>query len=367
MVENWENQTDIFNPVMYKAPAPSPYVAAGLNINEVTKGQAPTYLIRDEKQAVNIPVLAIYPNKIVGYTEIQRTWQRSLIGIQNEEGKPANDTAGKISLPAKKRIQNAVNWLYYLSKEKITVKNRQKFTFKINLITLTLPSKQKHSDKYIKKEMLNAFLEWMRYKGVKSYIWKAEPQKNGNIHFHITTNIFIHWKEIRDKWNKICKKEGYLQPYTDKFKNLTFEKYVNLVTKEGTQPDLTKLRAVYDRGEAENWQNPNSTDVHSVKKVRKLAAYVAKYLTKESNIRKIEGRQWFLSTNMSNIKAPVICYDTEVHNQFLNLSALKSSFVKNFDYASILFYDIREAIKNKCTAFIDELIQLTFEKSHVIN
>ncbi len=33
--------------------------------------------------------------------------------------------------------------------------------------------------------MLNRFLEKIRYQyNVKSYLWKAESQKNGNIHFH---------------------------------------------------------------------------------------------------------------------------------------------------------------------------------------
>lgn len=316
----------IFNPVIY--------VKNPIHAAPVTKGEAPAYLLKDRnRENIKIPVLAVYPNRVVAYNEVERIWQRSLIGIQNEAGKPANETGGKISLNAKKRIMNAVNWLYYLSKEKITKKGQYFFKFRINLITLTLPSAQAHPDKFIKNELLNEFLEWMRYNGAKSYIWKAEPQKNGNIHFHITTNKFLHWQKIRDKWNKICGKHGYIEPF--------YKQYGHI--------------------------NPNSTDVHSIKKVKKLAAYIAKYLTKESEIRPIEGRIWFLSTNLSAIKAPVIEETEAARAHFSLLQGLKSSWVKFYDYAAVMFYDYREAIKNKCFSFIDALINTSFENSHAIN
>ena len=126
-METLDIQTDIFNPVMYTRP-PKPAH------DTITKGQAPTYLIKNPNLDIKIPVLAIYPNRIVVYSESERIWQRSLIGIQNE-GKPANDTGGKISLSAKKRIMNAVNWLYYLSKEKTTKKGQSFFKFRINPVS----------------------------------------------------------------------------------------------------------------------------------------------------------------------------------------------------------------------------------------
>lgn len=410
--------------------------------------------MREEKQATSIPTLAIYPNRIVGYNEIERTWTRNISGMQglDEFGfvKPLNDTGGIISKAANKRILNAVNWLYFLSKKKTTKKDNSYYTFRVNFITLTLPSKQKHPDNYIKSEMLNDFLEWMRYNfKVKSYIWKAEAQKNGNIHFHITTNVFIEWKLIRDKWNLICRKHGYLDSYQEKFKNATsVDDYLKIRLHEGVKLSREGAKKAFEAGKKDNWLNPNSTDVHSTKKVRKMAAYMAKYLTKNGNVLKekefntiaeadndpifsarrketdvflnngkilaqmfndimlvkwcksiqeaendplfkdrdrktdlilengmvriyvrriISGRQWFLSTNLSKVKAPTIHIDNETDDQFKVLKNLKSSFFKAYDFATVLYFDYRDAIRAKCTSFIDELIQKAFELSPVIN
>jgi hypothetical protein len=363
----------------------------------------------------SVPVVAIYPNRIMSYNEIlDRSWTRSLAGIQSLPGvegdsKPVNDHKGNISGAAKKRILNAVNWLYYLSKKKTVVKSHSMYQFRVNFITLTLAGAQKHSDQYIKNELLNEFLEWLRTKhGVKSYIWKAEPQKNGNIHFHVTTNVYIDHAGLREKWNRIQQKHGYLDEYHDKFKDLSLVKYVELLRTEGNCKDFKDLKRAYEIGCADNWMNPNSTDVHSTKKVRKMAGYMAKYMTKESEVflfkfvkdvekeadkdiffkdrdkktdlydektgltrvfvhRKIKGRQWFLSLSLSRIKAPVLIYDSELNESFGVLSRLKSSFFKAYDFASVLYYDYKEALFNKCNAFLDELIQLSFNKSVEIN
>ncbi|QIA08262.1 hypothetical protein G0Q07_11290 [Draconibacterium halophilum] len=36
----------------------------------------------------------------------------------------------------------------------------------------------------------------------------------------------------------------------------------------------------FEKGKAENWQNPNSTDIHALYKVKNTAAYLAKYIAK---------------------------------------------------------------------------------------
>jgi protein-arginine kinase activator protein McsA len=54
-----------------------------------------------------------------------------------------------------------------------------------------------------------------RSHNVNSYIWKAEVQSNGRIHFHITINKFIHWKSIRAKWNRLLAAHGYCKVFQD--------------------------------------------------------------------------------------------------------------------------------------------------------
>ena len=59
----------------------------------------------------------------------------------------------------------------------------------MKFITLTLSDVQAHTDDSIKEHMLQPFLYWLQRYYNCSYVWKAETQINGNIHFHITNVI----------------------------------------------------------------------------------------------------------------------------------------------------------------------------------
>lgn len=202
----------------------------------------------------------ITPNWVCRYTFID--------GEIPENCRPTqNKVKGELSLKAIRRIKAAVNWLVYLSKEKrIYMKQENKhFKFKINFITLTLSSPQQHSDRVIKAKLLQPFIRILRSKyKVTNYVWKAETQRNGNIHFHITCDVFIHYKEIRDTWNTIQETLGY----------------------------VTRSNIV----------DPNSTDIHSVLKVTNLAAYLSKYIAKnDPTRRKIEGKIWDCNKELKSI------------------------------------------------------------------
>jgi hypothetical protein len=180
----------------------------------------------------------------------------------------SNKQNGNMSKKAKSNFRQCFNWLMLISNIK-TVYNRKEnkyFQFRINFITLTLPSIQKHSDNFIKDKMLQPFLRWLsRSHHCNSYIWKAEAQQNGNIHFHITTNKFIHWKSIRSNWNKILSEHGYCKYYQD-----------------GTN----------DKGDS-------ATQIKAVKSLRSIESYMMKYMCKnEDDKRKINGRLWAASNNL---------------------------------------------------------------------
>lgn len=155
---------------------------------------------------------------------------------------------GVIKQRAAAKLKVCINWMLLFSHKKrvYSKKEKKSFTFVLNFITLTLSGTQRHSDDYIKEHMLRPFLKWLDRNGARMYVWRAETQLNGRIHFHITTNHFIHWKSIRRKWNSIQAKQGYLKKWT-----------------EGN------VRS-----------DPNATDVHSVKNERETARYMAKYMTK---------------------------------------------------------------------------------------
>lgn len=217
---------------------------------------------------------------------------------------------GTISFAAKKRITTAINWFYCLTDDKpFGYKSRCKF--RLNMFTITLPAPQKHTDEFIKKEMLNRLLEDMRRKyGLKSYIWRAEIQEKNtqNIHFHITTNIYIDKYEFRNLWNNVCHKYGYIDAFEAKHKH----------------------------------RNPNSTDVHAIAKINNLAAYLCKYMGKDNKnaSRQISGRQWFLSSNLSKIKPIQLIEDSQLADEVYRFSLERKKYFKKYDYAAVSYADI---------------------------
>ena len=159
-----------------------------------------------------------------------------------------NKSTGKLSRKAKARMNNAINWMIYLSQGQTyySKRTKQKHKLHINFITLTLSAAQFTDDKTVVNKMLKPFLRWMKQKGNNLYVWRAETQHNGNIHFHITSNKFLHYESIRNKWNDIQRKTGYMKKYIESGGN----------------------------------ENPNSTDVEGVKDKDLLAGYMVKYMGK---------------------------------------------------------------------------------------
>jgi hypothetical protein len=150
---------------------------------------------------------------------------------------------------AKKRIRKAIDMMLQLY-PRTTIWNpviEKYVSHQLSFITLTISSKERHLEAHEGHQLLLApwLLRMKRKAGLKTYIWKAEFQKNGQLHYHITTPSFIPYSLIRDEWNNILRKQGLLsnyQFYTEK--------------------------------------SPNSTDVHSVYKVKNIQAYLTKYISK---------------------------------------------------------------------------------------
>lgn len=123
----------------------------------------------------------------------------------------------------------------------------------VSFVTLTLPSTQMHTDKEIIKTFVKFVDHLKKVKNytiengrttknealpLKNYLWRAETQENGNIHFHLLFDTFFNHQVLKRVWN------GYLN-------NLG---YIN--------------------GE-------NSASIHSIKNLNDVGAYVTKYMTKE--------------------------------------------------------------------------------------
>jgi hypothetical protein len=275
-----------------------------------------------------------------------------------------NSHKGRISPIAKRKISRAVDYLTHIVPRKTYFHpgNGRKGDFFLNFITLTLSSEQIHSDNEIKSHLLEPFLNTCRQKWqVISYIWRVEKQKNGNLHIHLITDRFIPWNELRNCWNMHQQKLGYITRYRDnqmewhrsgfRFRPELSEKMSN-----------ARQYHAYKEGINNQWSNPNSTDVHGLRKINDARAYLTKYITKSDQSDDIEGRLWGCSSNLVRIRGAEIFADGSASAEIDKLlSDPRCRFYKG-DYFFIITY------KNNllyCGAFPILLEELeTFIRAH---
>lgn len=181
--------------------------------------------------------------------------------------------SGTITAHVRRRIKKAVNLLMQISESKLVYNPIlfKQVPHRLSFITLTIPDTDVDRDAATcYDKLLKPFLQWMtKTEGVTTYIWKAELQKRGYVHYHITTPTWLHYRQIKTKWNYLLKKAGMLEKFNSKF----------------------------------NHYNPNSTDVHEVYKVNDLEAYLEKYLSKAHNDESvINSKCWDCSLNLKGTK-----------------------------------------------------------------
>jgi hypothetical protein len=149
---------------------------------------------------------------------------------------------GYISPHSARKIRNAVDWLLAAAKEKwvYSKKNNRFYKWKLSFLTLTLPTQGQMTDLEV-KSVLNSFLTLAKYNyGLRSYIWKAEPQARGVIHFHLTSDCYMWKNSVRFEWNRLLRKSGLLNNHDD----------------------------------------PPTTKIHSTYRVKNMSAYLTKYFIK---------------------------------------------------------------------------------------
>lgn len=192
---------------------------------------------------------------------------------------------GVMTNGARKRLQKAVSLLVQSSPKKFIFNpvNQRNHYHHLTFITLTLPDVSKSKDAaFCHKYLLQPMLRILRNKyGMKSYVWKCELQKNGSIHYHLTTDLFIVHTSLRNEWNNITRRHGML----DKFK----QKYGH--------------------------DDPNSTDIHAVDNIKDIEAYLVKYISKEyQNEVSLKAKIWDCSKNLKEAKYFTTTLTHEIHN-----------------------------------------------------
>jgi len=206
-----------------------------------------------------------------------RTKQQKAIQIKEVK---ETTYSGKLTKGAKKRLSKAIDLLCQTVRPKSIyneVTGRQ-ITHRLSFITLTISQKENITARESYDKGFKHFIQWLRRtKKVTTYVWKCEVQKRGQIHYHITTPSFIHYQEIRDKWNNIQRQNDWTNDYF-------------------------KLKGHH---------NPNSTDIKEVRKVSNLSAYLIKEFCKTIQNPETEGKIWDCSLNLKKWKYYTITETTD--------------------------------------------------------
>lgn len=186
-----------------------------------------------------------------------------------------------LSEGAKKRMSRAIDILCQCAIKKRIYNNvcKKYVTHRLSFITLTISAKSNISLKNGYELGLKRFLNILRKrKLITNYIWKAEIQQRGQIHYHITTTAFIEYQIIRDIWNNIQLSNGWLDDYFN----------------------------------SKGHYNANSTDIHAVKHVNDLSAYLIKEFVKShQNNFSDNGKKWDCSQNLRGKKYFTVAETTE--------------------------------------------------------
>src|SRR4030042_2456671 len=312
-----------------------------------------------------IPYCGIYPGKLTFYSLPESPLPRS--GAQQSSAiwnLAHNSTCGILSDKSEKKIKLAIDWLLFLAADKkvFSKKSGQWFKFKINFVTLTLSSTQLHSDIEIKEKLLSQFLvECKFYHNVVNYLWRAEVQRNGNIHFHLVTDKFIPWLWIQTTWNRIQNKLGYIDRFAVKMRKKFENGFVYDHNDKYKRSYSTQLKA-YKKGNSEDWYKPNSTDVHSIKNIRNISRYLAKYCTKNPDnsesfevinnsdgyykkaesgyVRTIEGTLWNLSNSLSKYKKAIVIAAGYVTEELDEIIKVFNNKMEYYDYTSVCYVNV---------------------------
>jgi hypothetical protein len=295
---------------------------------------------------ISVPYIKVNPTSTIRYNLLEdgdgNIYRRYKEMDETLKNLLKNSHKGNLSGKAKKRLADSVDWINELTISKIMKVDNMTIRYRLNFITLTLPSKQwndkvnemaeklqkkdidngvqnnktimDYIDSIIKSKCLNQFLTEMRQEfGMKLYIWRAESQKNGNIHFHVITDIGVHYLTVRKMWNRIINKLGYVNEFRKEHESLSLKEYMEkypkrrkVKGKEESEFDfMVRMREIHNINCKHNWSNPNSTDIHSIRNIKDMRKYITKYLCKEpdgKSERLLKGRIWFISRALSKAR-----------------------------------------------------------------
>lgn len=110
------------------------------------------------------------------------------------------------------RYWQAVGWLWMRSRQQwIDLPGGRRLRHRQGLLTLTLPGVATADHKAVKARILDPFFTYCRnVLGLRDYVWVAELQERGEIHFHAIVNQFLPKDKVRAAWLRACDASGII-------------------------------------------------------------------------------------------------------------------------------------------------------------
>lgn len=284
----------------------------------------------------------------------------------NESGEIAKSYSGTTNANNTRRIRIATDLLLQCT-VKVRLYNpiiQKEVDHKLSFITLTLSMNNRFiSAKECYKNCLKPFLQYLtRTEKAKYYIWKAERQKpytkdgkfklsNGQLHYHITTDAFILYSDLQNKWNYLQEKAGYLDEFIDAFHH----------------------------------NNAPSVDIHEVYNLDNLEGYLMKYISKEQELlppesienyedrKKVDGKIWDCSSNLRGKKFFKLERTDKMHADLKLLSSTDNVKYFENDYVRMYFFkegkpqDLLTPVERNCYKKFKSDIDNNIKQTEIIS
>jgi hypothetical protein len=231
------------------------------------------------------------------------------IRLLNLKSNEKRTYSGNVTNHAASRIKRAMNLLIQMTESKVVFNPiiNQLVNHRLSVITLTIPDKTDITQREAYKLLLRPFLDWItKTQGVKHYIWKAELQKRGVLHYHIISPAFIRFDYVKDKWNTLILHASLMEDYKEKFNSIT----------------------------------PPSTEIKEVNNANRVEYYLQKYVAKnDTNNRSVGGKVWDCSASLKGKKFFSCTFNEDVAKELVRQCNQSKVRCVDSDYISIIYFD----------------------------
>lgn len=254
--------------------------------------------------------------KLVTYPVYLSDKPRSHKQVETEKNLSRGEYTGEMSKKTKAKVMDMLCGWYMSVLQAVREKkaaNGQEKPY-LTFCTTTLSAKQQHEDNEIKRIILNTFIiNVQKQCGVKHYFWRAETQKNGNLHFHFILDKYIPARKIQYYWNLAQENLDYVSRFEKVFGH----------------------------------RQPPSTHIVKCDSLRKAASYISKYLSKSGESRKVKGRIWGCSDGLRGVTAMTVYDDSEFARLESTLKAYQNIRQFHDKFVHVYYLDSDALLKCK--------------------